>query len=209
ISLEEQIVASSVPGQTSSSDICDSEQVTARLIVALTMVAIVIVYAALSSYWTSRRPGWYASLPQPSWQPPDKVFGIIWPLNFVALGVASWVLGFDEPRVVAITFGVTLTASVVFALSWAYLFYVPHRLGMAAASLTLASLLSWLLVVIAFNSVVWVGVLLVPYAVWMTIASSLAWGYAHLVPANQRLKTRHSKRPAAEQTDAEASIERD
>ncbi|MGB3685159.1 MAG: TspO/MBR family protein [Ornithinimicrobium sp.] len=175
----------------------------ARLVVALTMVAVVAVYAALSGYWTSRRPGWYASLPQPGWQPPDKVFGIIWPLNFLVLGTASWVLGYTQPRVVAITFGVTLTASVVFALAWAYLFYVPHRLGIAASSLTLATVLSWLLVLIAFNSVVWVGILLIPYAIWMSVATSLSWGYAHLVPTSQRLKTRHSKRPIVESAGAE------
>lgn len=169
------------------------------------MVAVVAGYAALSGYWTSRRPEWYASLPQPGWQPPDKVFGIIWPLNFVALGIASWVMGYTQPRVVAVTFGVTLTASVVFALSWAYLFYVPHRLGMAASSLTLASVLSWFLLVIAFNSVVWIGILLIPYAVWMTIASTLAWGYAHLVPTTQRLRTRHGKRPVAESAGIEQS----
>lgn len=203
--VETGIESCSVSVPDSRHDNCDSGGVDARLIVALTMVAIVVVYAALSGYWTSRRPGWYASLPRPSWQPPDKVFGIIWPLNFLALSVASWVLGFTQPRVVAITFGVTLTASVVFALSWAYLFYIPHRLGMAASSLTLASVLSWFLVVIAFNSVVWIGVLLIPYALWMTIATSLAWGYAHLVPTTQRLKTLHSKRPVA---DAPA-VERD
>lgn len=167
------------------------------------MVAIVVVYAALSSYWTSRHPDWSASLPQPSWQPPDAVFAIIWPLNFLALGIASWVLGFSEPRVVAITFGVTLTASVMFALSWAYLFYVPHRLGMAAASLTLAAVLVWFLVIVAYNSVIWIGVLLTPYAVWMSLATSLAWGYAHLVPTTQRLKTRHSRRPVSETSGAE------
>ena len=59
------------------------------VLLPLAIFAIVIVYAVLSSYWTSRRPGWYASLPQPSWQPPDKVFGIIWPLNFLALGKIS------------------------------------------------------------------------------------------------------------------------
>ncbi len=167
------------------------------------MVAVVAGYAALSGYWASRKPDWYASLPQPKWQPPDKVFAIMWPLNFLALGIASWVLGYTEPRVVAITFGVTLTASVVFALAWGYLFYVPHRLGIAASSLTLASVLTWLLVVIAFNSVVWVGVLLIPYAVWMTVATSLSWGYVHLVPTSQRLKTRHSKRPVVESSVAE------
>lgn len=160
-----------------------------RLIVALSTVGVVVLYAALSSYWTSRRPEWYASLPRPRWQPPDIVFAIMWPLNFLALGIASWVMGYTQPRVAAITFGVTLTASVVFSLSWAYLFYVPHRLGMAASSLALACVLNWTLIVIAYNTEPWIGFVLLPYAVWLTIATSLAFGYAHLVPAEQRKRS--------------------
>jgi hypothetical protein len=51
----------------------------------VTWVAVVLLYAALSSVWTAHDPGWYAGLAKPSFQPPDVVFGIMWPLNFLAL----------------------------------------------------------------------------------------------------------------------------
>ena len=54
---------------------------------AVAFVAVVVVYAGLSTVWVSSDPGWYARLSKPSFQPPDLVFGLIWPLNFLALGL--------------------------------------------------------------------------------------------------------------------------
>lgn len=168
----------------------NTDPVDARLIVALSIVGVVVVYAALSQYWTSRSSEWYASLPRPSWQPPDLVFALVWPLNFLLLGVSGWIMGFSEPRVASITFGVTLTGSVVFALSWAYLFYVPHRLGLATASLMSAAVLAVGLVSVGWVTNVWVGLMLLPYAIWMTLASALSLAYARVVPADKRRPSR-------------------
>ena len=33
--------------------------------------------------------GWYAALPKPAFQPPDLVFGVMWPLSFVLLLVVG------------------------------------------------------------------------------------------------------------------------
>jgi len=152
-----------------------------RLVIAVGLLAVIVAYGFFSVRWTMRNPGWYAALPKPSWQPPDIVFGIIWPLNFVALAIVSCVLAYQSVST-ATTFGVILAVSVVFALTWAYLFYVPHRLLLAAISLTVAAVLTWALVAVAFDASLWIGILLIPYAVWLSVATSLAFGYARLVP---------------------------
>ena len=46
-----------------------------RVGTAATVLAVVVLYAVLSSRWTSQSSRWYAGLPRPSWQPPDLVFG--------------------------------------------------------------------------------------------------------------------------------------
>ncbi len=157
-----------------------------HLALAAALCAVIVAYGYFSVRWTMRNPGWYAALPKPAWQPPDIVFGIIWPLNFVALAIASCVLAYQRAST-AVTFGLILAVSVVFALTWAYLFYVPHRLLLAAISLTFAALPTWGLVVVAFNEQWWVGILRIPYAVWLSVATSLAYGYAHLVSPTESL----------------------
>ena len=52
-------------------------------------IALVLIYAFGSGIWVSNAPGWYTSLNRPPWQPPNFVFGLIWPYNFVMLGTAA------------------------------------------------------------------------------------------------------------------------
>lgn len=157
-----------------------------RLAVAAALCGVILVYGYGSLRWTMRNPGWYAALRKPAWQPPDIVFGIMWPLNFVALAIASCALAYRSASS-ALTFGVVLAVSVAFALTWAYVFYVPHRLLLAAISLTVAATLTWVLVVVAFTAQPWVGILLIPYAVWLVVATSLAYGYANLARSTESL----------------------
>lgn len=147
------------------------------LLLGAGFVVTVVVYAALSGLWVSADQGWYARLPRPPWQPPDWVFGVIWPLNFAALLVAGIVLSRQAPDRAAPVL-VVLAVSVVLALGWAYLFYVPHSLGAAAWSLAGAALLTWVLLAMSARLVPWTGLLLTPYAVWVTLATTLAFWYA-------------------------------
>jgi len=143
-------------------------------------IAIVAVYAALASTWTAHDPGWYAGLAKPSFQPPDVVFGIMWPLNFLALfAVGVWFTRSSAAEGVWPTTAV-LAASVVAALAWAWLFYVPHRIGAATVALAVAAVLTWVLVALVARSLPWAGVLLVPYAAWLSIATALSVQYARL-----------------------------
>lgn len=152
------------------------------VVVGAGFLGVVVVYAVLSGLWVNADAGWYAGLRKPPWQPPDWVFGTIWPLNFLALGTAGVVLArADATRAVPVL--VVFAVSVVFALSWAYLFYVPHSLTAAAVSLAVAAVLTWAVLLLAARVVGWLGLLLTPYAVWVTLATSLAFWYAANVSA--------------------------
>lgn len=153
-----------------------------RVALAAAVVVLVAVYAVLSQRWVSAEPGWYDALPKPAWQPPPWVFGVAWPLNFLALLVSGIAIAWTRPGGDALRFLAVLAVSVVAALAWAHEFYVPHELGRAAVALAVAMLLTWALVLLAGSSLAWAGWVLVPYALWMTVATSLSVGYWRLVP---------------------------
>ena len=153
-----------------------------RVAGVVAVLVVVGVYAALSVRWTADSGDWYVSLPRPRWQPPDLVFGVIWPLNFIALVVAGTAVVLTTPSGDALGWLALLVASVALSLGWAHEFYGPHRLGLAAVLLAGAAALTWLLVVVTGGLVTWAGWVLVPYAVWLTVATSLAVGYWRLVP---------------------------
>ncbi|MGL5826557.1 MAG: TspO/MBR family protein [Nocardioides sp.] len=146
---------------------------------AASFIGVTVVYSVLSTIWVSADPGWYDDLRRPSFQPPDVVFGIIWPLNFLALGVVGVLVSRRAPGP-ALSLLVAFVVSVVFALGWAYLFYVPHALVAAAISLGLAAILTWVMVVLAWRVAPGFGIGLVVYAGWLTVATVLAAAYAQL-----------------------------
>ena len=141
-------------------------------------IFLVLVYAIGSGVWVSSSPGWYATLNRPNWQPPDFIFGIIWPYNFVVLGIAAYNVAQSLSRNLALTWIVVFAASVASALTWAYQFYVPHNLSIAATALIIAAILTLPVLYLTFKASILVGILLVPYQIWVIIASTLAWGYS-------------------------------
>jgi len=140
--------------------------------------ALVVVYAVGAGRWVSTDAGWYRSLVQPPWQPPDVVFGLIWPYNFVMLAVAGWVVAGRDSRTDHVVWLISLALSVAAALAWAWLFYVPHSLTASGYALAIATLLTVPLVVVAFRASLPIGLALVPYQLWLAVATTLAFGYA-------------------------------
>ena len=149
-----------------------------RALVGGASIAIVVVYALGAGRWVSTDAGWYRSLVRPPWQPPDAVFGIIWPYNFVMLGVAGWAVAARESRAEQTVWLVSLTLSVAAALAWAWLVYVPHSLTASGVALGAATVLTVPLTVLAFRASTPLGFALVPYQLWLAVATSLAFGYA-------------------------------
>ncbi len=141
-------------------------------------ISLVFIYAIGSGVWVSSSPGWYASLTRPSWQPPSFIFGIIWPYNFVMLGIAAVNVAQSLNRSQTITWLLFFAASIAAALTWAYQFYVPHNLSIAAIALVTAALLTIPVLYLTFQASLLIGTLLVPYQIWVIIASTLAWGYS-------------------------------
>jgi tryptophan-rich sensory protein len=148
-----------------------------KLITAVIGILFVFIYAFGSGIWVSSSPGWYASLNRPSWQPPSAVIGLIWPYNFAALGIASYQVSRTLTRFENVTWLVFFGLSIAAALTWAYQFYVPHNFLYASLALTSAALLTLPMLLLTFRASLVMGLLLVPYQIWIAIAASLAWGY--------------------------------
>ena len=142
-------------------------------------IALVLVYAIGSGYWVDNS-GWYRTLNRPSWQPPNYIFGIIWPYNFLMLGIASVTVANNLSRLKSLTFLVIFAASVFAALCWSYFFYVPHDFTKASISLATTSILTLPILILTFQASRVVGLLLIPYQIWVTLASYLSASYGKL-----------------------------
>jgi tryptophan-rich sensory protein len=151
-----------------------------KLAGSITGIILVLIYIVGSGLWVNTGDNWYRSLNAPNWQPPDFIFGIIWPYNFVVLGVAAVNVSQRLSAAWVISYLSIFALSVACALIWAYQFYRPHNLSAASIALTLVALLTIPVLLIAFKASVGVGLLLVPYQLWVIAATTISWGYAKL-----------------------------
>jgi len=134
-------------------------------LLAVIGIAIVFIYVIGSGLWVNTGDNWYRSLNAPSWQPPDFIFGIIWPYNFIILGVAA----------------VTIAQRATTATTLIYLTFFSLSV---ACALTLAlvgtAVLTIPMTVIAFRTSLGLGVALLPYQIWVAIAANLSYTYSRL-----------------------------
>jgi len=146
---------------------------TASAISLVAWLGVCFAAAALGSVFTARSVGdWYSDLAKPAWTPPSGIFGPVWSLLYLMMGVAAWLVwrkaGPGATLALAL-FGVQLALNV----AWSALFFGLRSPGAAFAEilalwvLILATLIAFLRVTPA------AGYLLVPYQAWVTFAAAL------------------------------------
>jgi translocator protein len=117
--------------------------------------------------------GWYATLAQPAWAPPNWLFGPVWSVLYLAIAIAAWLVwrrvGFPRAASALNLFAVQLVLNVC----WSAIFFGLHRPGLAFAEI----LLLWLAILatmVAFRSLsraaAW---LMAPYLLWVAFAAAL------------------------------------
>ena len=143
-------------------------------------VVIVFVYVIGSGLWVNTGDNWYRSLNQPPWQPPDFIFGLIWPYNFVILGFASVAVANKLSTAKAVIYLSIFALSVAAALTWAYQFYRPHNLYAASIALAVVALLTLPMLYFIYQASVPLFFATTIYQVWVITATYLSYNYAKL-----------------------------
>ena len=124
---------------------------------------------------------WYYSLIQPSWKPDDFVFPIAWTTIFSLCAVSA---GISLNKVTHKRLRLNLIAcfflNATLNVSWSYLYFSMKRpeLAMLEVIFLWGSIL--LLMVIVRPMSLLASILLVPYLIWVTLASALNYQTAVL-----------------------------
>lgn len=147
-----------------------------------------IILAILGAFATASIGGlltklgpWYFSLAQPSWKPPDWLFGPAWTLIFALCATAAVFAWWDARRVhkqtrVVLLFLINAACNVL----WSGLFFYLQRPDWALIEVAFL----WASIV-ALMGGLWsfsrrAALLLIPYLAWVTFAANLNWAIVSL-----------------------------
>lgn len=145
-------------------------------------LVVVLLAAAIGAIASANAPEFYGQLARPAWSPPAWLFGPVWTVLYLLMGVAAWLVwrekGFRGARVALGLFLVQLALNAL----WSWLFFAWRQGALAFAEIVLL----WVLIV-ATTVAFWrvrplAGMLLVPYLVWVTFAAVLCLAIWRLNP---------------------------
>jgi tryptophan-rich sensory protein len=138
-------------------------------------VVIPLIVGGLGGVATaSAIPTWYQGLNKPAWNPPNWVFGPVWTLLYILMGVTAWLVwrqGWDNlpVRVALAIFG----AQLLLNLFWSLIFFGLRSPGWAVLEIVIlwGFVLATTVQFYRLDSIA--GLLLIPYQLWVTFAAVL------------------------------------
>ncbi|MHC4749769.1 MAG: TspO/MBR family protein [Planctomycetota bacterium] len=124
---------------------------------------------------------WYGDLSRPSFTPPDWVFGVVWPILYVMMGISAfliWNKGIGNKQA-RLALGLFVLQLVLNGL-WTPIFFGLHMVGLALAEI----ILLWVTIlatILAFWRISKTAAyLLIPYILWVSFAIGLNAALWHL-----------------------------
>ena len=148
--------------------------------VAKVIISILACFAAggIGSLSTFKAiPTWYPSLKKPKYTPPDWVFGPVWTTLYILMGLSVflvWQQGLSTEGVLLafILFWVQLILNAL----WSIIFFGMKSKGGGIIVIVVLWILILVTIITSFQVSVWAGVLLIPYILWVSIATYLNVG---------------------------------
>jgi tryptophan-rich sensory protein len=138
-------------------------------------VAAPLAVGGLSGFATARGvANWYPTLSKPSFNPPAWIFGPVWTVLYIMMGVAAFLVW----RKILDTEGVKI-ALTVFAVQlalnglWSILFFGMRAPGLALAEIILLWIAIGITTVLFWRVTPTAGALLLPYWGWVSFATVL------------------------------------
>jgi tryptophan-rich sensory protein len=127
-----------------------------------------------SIFTTSNIPTWYASLEKPSFSPPNWLFGPVWTLLYILMGIAFAIIWrrYGVLRGAGFAMAIFLV-QLVFNILWSAAFFALHSPLLGLIDIIILLLLI-IVTIISFNRVSYGGsFLLIPYVLWVGFATIL------------------------------------
>lgn len=142
---------------------------------SIVCVALPLLAGAIGGIASASAPVFYGQLVKPEWAPPPSLFGPVWTVLYLMMGIAALLVWRSAAWVRtrgALSFFVI---HLVVNAAWSWLFFY-WRLGAGSFA---GIVVLWVMIVAVM---IWFGrfrrpaaLLLVPYLGWVTFAAALNW----------------------------------
>jgi len=140
----------------------------------LISILIVFSFGFIGSFFTtSSITNWYAFINKPLFSPPNWIFGPVWTLLYILMGISAFLIWKKRDNLktksALIFYGIQLILNAL----WSIIFFGMHNPGLALLEI----IILWLFILITLIKFYKInktaGLLFIPYLLWVSFASIL------------------------------------
>lgn len=115
---------------------------------------------------------WYADLVKPVFSPPNWVFGPVWTILYVLMGISLYLV-WEKSKNYREYYVSFFVIHLVLNAAWSYVFFGLENPFWAFVNIIILWIMIVAMVVMYYRISKWASILLVPYLLWVSFASVL------------------------------------
>jgi len=140
----------------------------------LISILIVFSFGFIGSFFTtSSITNWYAFINKPLFSPPNWIFGPVWTLLYILMGVSAFLIWQKRDNLktkpALIFYGIQLILNAL----WSIIFFGMHNPGLALLEIVILWLFILITLIKFYKINKTAGLLFIPYLAWVSFASIL------------------------------------
>ena len=145
-----------------------------RFFQILACILLTMSIGGLSGYATlDGVTGWYTTLHKPSFNPPNYLFGPVWSLLYLLMGVSLSLILRAESSPTRSKAIATFAIQLILNFFWSIIFFRFHAVGIALVEIVLMWLAILAMIVISYRVNKPASLLQIPYICWVSFATLL------------------------------------
>ena len=143
--------------------------------IALVTCPAIVLLGSVSGWLSNSGYGnaWFDALVKPVFMPPGWLFGVVWPLLYLLMGLALAMVLAQPPSDRRRNALVLFVAQLAINFAWSPVFFAAHDISLAKWMIYLMAAISAAAAGQFFRLQRVAGLLLIPYLAWLVFAAAL------------------------------------
>ena len=150
-----------------------------KIISLVIWIVIAFIPGIFGQLFTSPNiPTWYAMLNKPFFNPPNWLFGPVWTLLYLSMGIAAFLVWEKRKENKAVTAALVIFfAQLLINGLWSMVFFGQHQLLQAFFVIVLLWFLILWTIIKFYKINAFAGLILIPYILWVSFATVLNFSF--------------------------------
>lgn len=149
-----------------------------QILKLLASLALPLILGAIAGLYTADAiPEWYKGLNRPSFSPPNWLFGPVWTILYILMGISLfliWKQGVSKERNIAMF---VFLLQLLLNFAWSFIFFYYNMIGLALIEIILLWIIILVMLVLFYKIKPMAAYLNIPYLLWVSFATILTAAY--------------------------------